>query len=961
MFGNLSVYELLFEIQAPLTGTGGVMITDYFLKAFLPAVAVVTLLILCRRKLIKKRVSMIPYYAGIAAILLIASALALYIKLDLKTWWKNRSESDTFVEDHYRYPESVSLTFPDQKRNLIYIYLESMEITFCDRENGGAFDENLIPELTALAKEYEDFSAPDSRTLNGGYSLPGTTWTLGAIVAQTSGLPLINSAYNNMETQEDFLSAVTTLGDILAAEGYYQEFLLGSDAVFGGRDLYYKEHGGFDMHDYNYALKNRLIPEDYYVFWGYEDLRLYDIAKQELPAIAAGDVPFHLTILTVDTHHPDGYTCGLCTDLHNGDKYANALSCASRQLYDFISWVQQQDFYENTTIVVAGDHPSMAADFVSSVDASYDRKTYVSIMNAPLIPEIDSERVYSTFDLFPTTLAAIGVEIEGNRLGLGTNLFSGEPTLLETYDVDSVSEALTRQSAFLDAITGYDPNGDSLLAARSGAEISVIADPVDGALYIYMEEEQIRLNHLTHLLVDPGSINRYYAEVTDASGEKICVDFSPFPNGFLGAVCTLADSSFQNIRIDVYAQDASSNTQKITFMEGDPSLMRHDDLNAYLENLSDKTDDYIILLCGYGFRTDSTILKQRLESLGLAQLASDDNHMCYSAVMETGSVHESSDDAMEIHQGTFSGNLVDYEIVSSKRQNAIRIGGKTYSPKKSGEGITIVVYDPEAQTVEDHVTFVNNDIMPLVKLCRSTAADDMTDMIVTEFKPSVPFERMDLVFAPAGGEEERIALTADETYTSFSASVPAAWIESPDATLSLHTYHPATGNTAIAFISYENPALTEWDDYLAWLTALPDSSNIVLLIKDDLGEGELFPELFSGLSALGIQTSIEEPVRSAWYAVIQDGAVTESPLGEHLVEYDTTFITKDGSETDMYLRATDWFRSELSCLVRLDKREYVFSHRGIHVLVFDTLTGEVTDTVCFDLYGGGWRARKHHN
>ena len=33
--------------------------------------------------------------------------------------------------------------------------------------------------------------------------------------------------------------------------------------------------------------------------------------------------------------------------------------------------------------------------------------------------------------MFPTILASMGVIIEGDRLGLGTNLFSGTPTIME--------------------------------------------------------------------------------------------------------------------------------------------------------------------------------------------------------------------------------------------------------------------------------------------------------------------------------------------------------------------------------------------------------------------------------------------------------------------------------------------------------------------------------------------------
>lgn len=47
-------------------------------------------------------------------------------------------------------------------------------------------------------------------------------------------------------------------------------------------------------------------------------------------------------------------------------------------------------------------------------------------------------------DMFPTTLAALGVEIDGNKLGLGTNLFSGEETLREELDANYINKELKR-------------------------------------------------------------------------------------------------------------------------------------------------------------------------------------------------------------------------------------------------------------------------------------------------------------------------------------------------------------------------------------------------------------------------------------------------------------------------------------------------------------------------------------
>lgn len=124
--------------------------------------------------------------------------------LDVSNYMKGQSTYSTFIDDNYIDPSSVNITFPEQKRNLIYIFLESMEMTYADKENGGAFKQNVIPELTQLAQDNEDFSGKSNK-LNGGYSMPGTTWTMGAMFGQTSGLPLNTSIdANGMDTQDSF-------------------------------------------------------------------------------------------------------------------------------------------------------------------------------------------------------------------------------------------------------------------------------------------------------------------------------------------------------------------------------------------------------------------------------------------------------------------------------------------------------------------------------------------------------------------------------------------------------------------------------------------------------------------------------------------------------------------------------------------------------------------------------------
>ncbi len=72
-----------------------------------------------------------------------------------------------------------------------------METTYSDQANGGAFEQDIIPELTQIAQENEDFSGTDTQ-LNGGEVFPGSTWTMGAMFSQTSGLPLNVSSMAQM-------------------------------------------------------------------------------------------------------------------------------------------------------------------------------------------------------------------------------------------------------------------------------------------------------------------------------------------------------------------------------------------------------------------------------------------------------------------------------------------------------------------------------------------------------------------------------------------------------------------------------------------------------------------------------------------------------------------------------------------------------------------------------------------
>ena len=404
----------------------------------------------------------IPHVKVVSVIvcIVIAAGTLTYSALNYNVFGflKHNMTSTSFIYDNYTDPKNTAVTFPETKRNLVYIFMESTETTYYSEENGGKF--NVMPDLEQLALENINFSNSDK--LGGAKQYDSTDWTIAGMTAQTSGIPLKSGVKRNKYGKNDaaFLPGAYSLGDILNKQGYRNSLLIGSDKSFAGRDSYFTQHGNYKIYDLYSAIDDGVV-EEKNDFWGFEDKILFELAKQQLSEVAADtSTPFNFTMLTVDTHYPYGWQCEDCRnetvapeDASESEikyaNYKNALSCSSRKVVDFVRWIQQQPFYENTTIVISGDHLTMSKDVYNEVSESgYQRTTVNIFINAAATPVKTKNRDFGTFDMYPTTLAALGCKIEGERLGLGTNLFSDKATIAETIGYERLNEELSNQSDF---------------------------------------------------------------------------------------------------------------------------------------------------------------------------------------------------------------------------------------------------------------------------------------------------------------------------------------------------------------------------------------------------------------------------------------------------------------------------------------------------------------------------------
>lgn len=697
---DITFDEIVFYLSSPLEGTAGNVINAFIFKVAVPFAAAVVLfallsVILAQKGHLKERR---VFAAALIAAALAVSCVQLFRadrRYGIVRYLKAMNSTSDFADNYYVAPSKDNVRFEGKKRNLIYIYLESMETTFTDKEHGGDFEKDVIPELRELALEDGECFEGNHEKLNGGHVITGATYTMSGIVAQTAGIPIAGGKTNAATAYADtFYPGIRALGDILKDEGYNQAFMCGSPVTFGSREVYLKSHGIDDFFDYDYAAANGYIPKGYKVWWGYEDRKLFEFAKTKVTEMASSDKPFALTILTADTHFEDGYVCDLCGNSFD-TQYSNVMACSSKQVAEFVRWLQKQDFYKDTTIVLSGDHITMDADYCNGVSPSYERRTYTNFINSAVKPENGRHREYTTFDMFPTTLASIGATIKGNRLGLGTDLFSDSPTLYERFGRAVLEDELTKDSKFFREIARFDPLAKSILEKLGYLDMTCEYKDQGFVEVSFWGLERAGLE-----------ISSVKGEFTDITGRKTFrCDFSLGPDktwkGTFDTGMTFREAFAGRLRLT--AKDASGEEHVFYDNEGAGSVMRYDDLPSYLKTLSEM-DDITILIAAKG-KASYGLSRRNVEAFGLVGLdlsLPEKGLDSYCAVRTRGGRNVRNGDGMLILTGTLRGGAT-YEVASSSTLGSIVIDKKEYSPDSAG--FNIVVYDELSGKVIDMASY----------------------------------------------------------------------------------------------------------------------------------------------------------------------------------------------------------------------------------------------------------------
>ena len=318
-------------------------------------------------------------------------------------------------------PRELSFGPGQEPRNLVIIYLESVEDAFSDSDT---FEIDMLEPVEDATRGWS--SVPDFLMYEGG------GWTMSGLVSTQCGIPLRTDESGAATTDPNelgsgdnqiagYLPRAACLGDVLSEAGYTSVFLGGADKNFAGKGQFFSDHGYSEVKDLDYWQEQgeTEIRSD----WGLSDRRLFENAKVEIDALHAAEEPFNLTLLTLDTHEMP-YAHEYCP-IETEAPLSSITFCSMQQVEGFIDYMDEQGYLADTAVVVMGDHPKMTSEQVSFWDELSNWDAPRTIFNRIWSPDgLAPVRNIDQLSMYPTMLELVGLEVPDRRAGIGVSAFA---------------------------------------------------------------------------------------------------------------------------------------------------------------------------------------------------------------------------------------------------------------------------------------------------------------------------------------------------------------------------------------------------------------------------------------------------------------------------------------------------------------------------------------------------------
>lgn len=303
----------------------------------------------------------------------------------------------------------------EKGKNVIVFHLESFQQFLLDYKVDGV---EVTPNLN---KFYHDQS---TLSFDNFYNQVGQGKTADAEMMLENGLfgTASGSAMVNYGTSNTYQAVPA----ILDQQGYTSAAFHGDVASFWNRDNSYKSWG----YDYFFSkpyYKNA-NNSDYNIGYGMKDkIFLKDSAKylEQLPQ------PFYSKVITVTNHYPydlDSQNASIAKTKTNDktvDGYVQTARYLDQSFGEFLSWLKKSGLYDNSMLVLYGDHYGISENHKSAIAkltgkksvSNYDLANWQKVpfmVHAPGLKGGINHTYGGEIDVMPTLLHLLGVSTDKN-------------------------------------------------------------------------------------------------------------------------------------------------------------------------------------------------------------------------------------------------------------------------------------------------------------------------------------------------------------------------------------------------------------------------------------------------------------------------------------------------------------------------------------------------------------------
>ncbi|MGD6795843.1 LTA synthase family protein [Metabacillus indicus] len=376
-------------------------------------------------------------------------------------------------------------------RNVILVSLESTQSFVINETINGKEITPFLNDFIGESYNFENF-----------YHQTGQGKTSDSeFIVENSLYPLGRGAVFFTNSSNEYVAAPELLKD----QGYYSAVFHANNKSFWNRDIMYQALGYdrfFDVNDYE-------VNEENSVGWGLKDKEFFEQSVDHMKELPQ---PFYSKHITLTNHFP--------FELNEEDKMVDAFDSNSKTLNNYFPTVRYQDealkhfiqklkdegLYENSIIVLYGDHYGISenhnaamGEFLGKEVTPYDE---IQLQRVPFvihIPGVTDKKpktisdVSGQIDIRPTLMHLLGVETK-DEIEFGKDLFSK----------DKLPFTVLRDGSFITDKFVYTSGTCYDKSTEEPAEDTNACEP-------YMDKAKQELNYSDKIIY--GDLLRFYDEM----------------------------------------------------------------------------------------------------------------------------------------------------------------------------------------------------------------------------------------------------------------------------------------------------------------------------------------------------------------------------------------------------------------------------------------------------------------